>query len=307
MREPRAPAGIICSLITPFGSDGLVDLVALGTLIDAQVEAGIHGLFLFGTAGEGVLMPTDERKRAAEFAVDRIARRVPTLIHCGAPDTGTAAGLARHAQELGVEAEASVAPFFFAYGAAALERHFRTIAEAAPEIGHYVYENPERVGYSVGVDVVTRLVNEVPNIHGVKDTGDSIGRLTEYLAQPGTLQEVYAGNNSIILPALTIGARGAVSALAAAVPELILSVHDAWRAERLDEARARQLSVVRLVRCVAGLPYLGAIKHLVRRRGLPGGDLRAPQPALSEEQEAELDARLSWVDELAEWLVPVGA
>lgn len=307
MSGTRAPAGIVCSLITPFGSDQRVDLAALGTLIDAQVELGMHGLFLFGTAGEGVLMPTDERERAAEFAVDRIAQRVPVLIHCGAPDTGTAADLARHAEGLGVEAEASVAPFFFMYGAAALERHFRTIADSAPRIGHYVYENPERVGYSVGVDVVTRLVNEVPNIHGVKDTGDSIGRLTEYLAQPGVRQDVYAGNNSIILPALAIGARGAVSALAAAVPELILSVHDAWRAGRMDEARALQLSVVRLQRCLAGMPYLAAIKHLVRRRGLPSGEMRAPQPPLSEEQASELDARLSLLDELSRWLVPIGA
>ncbi len=70
-----------------------------------------------------------------------------------------------------------MAPFFFAYGPAELLAHFTAIAEAAPGIGHYVYENPERVGYSVGVDVVARLVREVPNVHGVKDTGDSVGRI----------------------------------------------------------------------------------------------------------------------------------
>ncbi len=304
MAQRGAPAGIVCSLVTPFRDDQTPDLPAVGELIDLQIAAGVHGLFLLGTAGEGVLLDPVERRAIVGYAVERIGGRVPVLVHCGAADTKTAVELARHARSLGVEAEASVAPYFFSYGAQALFEHFRAIAEAAPEIGHYVYENPERVGYAVGVATVVRLVREVPAVRGVKDTGDSIGRIGRYLAELGDAIEVYAGNNEIIVPALTIGARGAVSAIASAVPELIVAVYERWTEGKQDEALDLQRTVAKLHRCIEGMPYLGAIKYLARRRGLPGGGMRAPQLAVTPGQAAEIDQRLDAVDELRPWLEP---
>ena len=301
----RAPAGVISSLVTPFRSDGQVDRGAWATLLDLQAERGVHGLFLLGTAGEGILMTPPERKEALAFALEHLGGRVPVLAHCGAADTPTACDLARHAASLGVRAEASVAPYFFAYQGPDLLRHFRAIAEAAPGMGHYVYENPERVGYSVGVETVVRLVREVENVFGVKDTGDSVGRIGRYLAAEPAV-EVYAGNNAVVLPALVVGARGAVSAIASACPELVVGLYEAWRAGRLEEAARRQRTLTRLQAALAGLPYLGAIKHLCRRRGLPGGRCRAPQPDLSDDEARELDRRLDALEDLRPYLEPVG-
>lgn len=306
MRERRAPAGIICSLVTPFGREGEPDLGAFDELIEAQVASGVHGLFLLGTAGEGVLLPPATRKAVLERGVAAVGGRIPVLAHCGAPDTATAVELAHHAESLGVEAEASVAPFFFAYGPAALYDHFRAIAEAAPGIGHYVYENPERVGYAVGVDTVVRLVADVPSILGVKDTGDSVARIGRYLSRADGEIDVYAGNNELIVPAVSVGARGAVSAIASAVPELILATFDAVADGKLDDALALQRTVARLHACIEGMPYLGAIKYLCRRRGLPGGRMRLPQPGVSPEQAFEIDRRLAAIDELQPWLLPIG-
>lgn len=301
----RAPPGIVCSLVTPFREDGAVDRPAWRELLDLQAARGVHGLFLLGTAGEGILMAPEERREALAFAVEHLGGRVPVLAHCGAADTRTACELARHATSLGVRAEASVAPYFFPYRGDELVRHFRAIAEAAPGMGHYVYENPERVGYSVGVATVVRLVREAENVFGVKDTGDSVGRIGEYLAEEPTV-EVYAGNNAVVLPALVVGARGAVSAIASACPELVVAVYEAWRAGRLEEAAERQRALTRLQAALAGLPYLGAIKHLCRRRGLPGGRCRAPQRTLTEDEARTLDRRLDALEELRPFLEPVG-
>jgi dihydrodipicolinate synthase/N-acetylneuraminate lyase len=293
--------------VTPFQANGEPDLGAFAELIDAQVEHGIHGLFLLGTAGEGILLAPEERMTAAAFAVEHVAGRVPVLLHCGAPDTATARRLAAHAQELGVTAEASVAPYFFTYGAASLFEHFRRVAEAAPGIGHYIYENPERVGYAVGVDTILRLVDEVPGILGVKDTGDSVARIGRYLVGAEGSIDVYAGNNELVVGALIVGARGAVSAIASAVPELMVTLYETWTAGLSEEALAHQRTVIRLHRCIEGMPYLAAIKHLTRRRGLPARGMRAPQPDLSPEQIAEIDWRLEASPELERWLSPLAA
>jgi 4-hydroxy-tetrahydrodipicolinate synthase len=300
-----APAGIVCALATPFNKDETVDFGALRRLLDFQIERGTHGLFPLGTTGEGVLLNPDDRMAVTEAVVEHVGERAPILIHCGAPDTKTAAELARHAAGLGVAGVATVAPYYFTYGPDDLFRHFVTVAEASPDTANYLYENPERVGYSLGVGVVTRLVSEVPNIRGIKDTGDSIGRLQAYLSQPGTAPEIYTGNNMTILPALVIGARGAVSALANAVPELVVRLYGAFAEGELDEARGLQRSLARVHQALSGLSYVGAVKHLMQRRGLPAGGTRSPQPSMSPDQATLIDRRLDAWDELRPWLQPV--
>lgn len=305
MSDGRAPPGILCALITPLREDQSPDEAALGPLIDFQIEGGIHGLFVLGTTGEGVLLDPGERRRVAEAAVERVGGRVPVVIHCGAPDTKTAADLARHAEAAGAQAVAVVAPYYFRYGDEALFRHFAAVAEAAPGVDHYVYQNPETVGYSLDVDLILRLVDEVANVRGVKDTGDSIGRITAYLAHRGTRPDVYAGNNAIILPALFVGARGAVSALANIVPELVVGIYEAWREGRVDDARELQFTLARLQQALRGFPSVAAVKHLVAGRGLPAGSARAPQHLLTPDQAAALHERLAGHEDLKPWLEPV--
>jgi dihydrodipicolinate synthase/N-acetylneuraminate lyase len=307
MSQPTsAPPGILCALITPFREDGSPDPAALGDVVDFLVDAGVHGLFVLGTTGEGPLLDAAERRGIAEFVVRRVGGRVSVVVHCGAPDTKTTSELARHAEGIGAGGVASVIPYYFRSGEADLDRHFRAVAEAAPRLPHYVYENPDRVGYSAGVGVVSRLVNEVPNIVGVKDTGDSIGKITDYLSQPGRLIEVYVGNNSTIFPALGLGARGAVSAMANAVPELVVAVYERWREGRADEARALQFTLARLTGALAGVPFVGGVKHLMARRGLPTGLCRAPQRLLNAEEAAVVDQHLAGLGDAVSWMGPAG-
>jgi dihydrodipicolinate synthase/N-acetylneuraminate lyase len=298
----HGPRGIICSVVTPFDSDGRIDQGALRALLDIQLRSGTHGLFLLGTAGEGILLSTEERMRVVDAAISHVADRIPVVVHCGAADTKTACMLAQHASSAGATAEASVAPFFFAYGADAVVRHFGRIAESAPEIGHYVYENPERVGYSVGVSTVVRLVRDVPAILGVKDTGDSLARIGRYLSIDDPAIEVYAGNNEIVVAALAAGARGAVSAIASAAPELMVALYAASTRGDSIAARSLQRTVARLHTCIDGMPYLAAIKHLAKRRGLPAGAVRPPQLELTPQQAAELGRRLDAAPDLDRWL-----
>jgi dihydrodipicolinate synthase/N-acetylneuraminate lyase len=278
----------------------------LGEVIEFLVGAGVHGLFVLGTTGEGPMLDVAERREVAEHVVDGVGGRTSVVVHCGAPDTKTTSNLARHAEQLGANGVAAVIPYYFHHQGPDLDRHFRAVAEAAPTIPHYVYENPDRVGYSAGVGVVARLVNEVPNIVGVKDTGDTIGKITDYLSRPGRPIEVYVGNNSTIFPALVLGARGAVSAMANAVPELVVAVYERWRQGRADEARALQFTLARLTGVLAGVPFVGGVKHLMTRRGLPAGLCRAPQSLLTAEESALVDRRLAALEDVASWIEPAG-
>jgi dihydrodipicolinate synthase/N-acetylneuraminate lyase len=313
----RSPdGGVLCALVTPFGTDGAVDERALGALIEFQIERGSQGLFVLGTLGEGLLCTPEERMRVAELCRERVAGRVPLVLHCGAADTGTAARLVEHAAGAGVGAVAAIPPLFFPYDERALYDHFARLVDAGGGSGleHYVYDNPERVGFALGVPLVTRLVDELEPIVGVKDTGDSLGKMTQYLAHGAnagaragaTPPRVFTGNNLLILPALVMGAQGGVSALANAAPELFRALHDRFARGQLDDARRLQLLIARLHATLAGVPYIAGVKHLVTLRGLPGGRSRAPLPELTSEQAQAVERRLAAEDDLREWLKPVG-
>jgi 4-hydroxy-tetrahydrodipicolinate synthase len=294
--------GVVCALVTPLGPDEKPDAAALGGLIEHQISSGIHGLFVAGTSGEGPLMIREERRLLAEIVVEVVAKRIPVVIHCGTADTRTSEHLARHAQAIGADAVAAVGPYFHSIGPQGLYDYYRNIAEAAPDVPHYLYENPERVGYSLGVDLVGRLTNEIPNIVGIKDTGDSIGRLMMYLSLFDPPPQIFTGNNSLLFPAMCIGADGAVSALANVVPKLFVAIYEAARQNRSSEALELQQTATRFQACFAGIPYVPAIKHLVGRYGLDGGGSRRPHASLSDEQIDVLELRVDECKGLQEWV-----
>lgn len=288
--------GIVSSLITPFRDDESIDLEAFGRLIDFQIDAGVHGLFVLGTAGEGILLKAEERRAAAAFAIERVRGRTPIAVHCGAADTNTTSELAEHAAGAGADAVAVVCPYYFEYGKAALVEHFTTVAQAAGSVPVYLYDNPDRVGYSLDFGMVHDLVRDVGNIRGVKDTGDSVGRVTRYAALSDPEIEVYTGNNLTVLPALLMGARGSVSAMASAFPELFVAIFELWMKGDIKAAVETQLAAAKLQSVLDGLPYVGGIKYLAHRRGQPSGGMRAPLPA-ADGVTAMIDERLEVLGE----------
>jgi dihydrodipicolinate synthase/N-acetylneuraminate lyase len=300
-----APTGVLTALVTCFGDAGQVDEGALASLIDVQASTGVDGLFVLGTSGEGLLLSVDERMAFTEAAMRLVDSRLPVVVHTGAVDTATAVTLARHAAGCGAQAAASLPPLFFPYTDESHYAHFCRIADSSPDIDHYLYENPERTGYALGTALVTRLVREIPNLRGLKDTGDSLARITTYLAQSDP-PLVFTGNNLLLLSALVMGAQGAVSTLANAVPELFVALVSAYREGQVGRARELQLTIARLQAALAGFPYVASAKHLLERRGLPGGPTRAPLPALTDEQRKWLDDRLDAIESLRPWLRPVG-
>jgi dihydrodipicolinate synthase/N-acetylneuraminate lyase len=96
-----------------------------------------------------------------------------------------------------------------------------------------------------------------------------------------------------------------VSALANAVPELVVRLFDAFGEGNVGEARALQVSLARVHLACGGLSYVGAVKHLMERRGLPAGGTRPPQPSMTPDEAKLIDERLDAWDDLEPWFAPV--
>lgn len=274
---------LIVAAATPLTDGGTtLDEAAIWPMVRFLAERGADGVFACGTTGEGILLTTEERERAA--VVFRAALRGRLIVHCGAQTTAETSRLAAHAAEIGADAVAVIPPPYFPLEAIDLAEHFVAAAAACAPLPFYIYAFAARSGYAVPIDVVERVRGRAPNLAGLKVSESPFERVEPYL---GLGLPVFIGSEPLIPRAMARGALGAVSGLAAAFPEVVraaLDAPDAAAEERLRALRA----------AMEAQPFIASVKHVLRRRGVPiGPDLRSPMRGLTAAEAAALDASLA--------------
>lgn len=267
-------ARTIAAALTPLRAGGAeLDLDAFDPYLIYLRDAGIDGVLLLGTTGEGMLLSLSERKRALSNAV---TGPLPVLAHCGAQTTDDTAALAAHAAEAGAEAVAVIAPPYFQFDDDALLAHFVAAARACAPLPFYVYELEKASGYAIPVSVVERLRETVDNVAGMKVSDAPFAKVAPYLLEG---LDVYIGAEALIGEGLAAGAAGAVSGLASAFPEVVVEAVRSGDSTAAGELRA----------IIDRYPRHAALKAVVRSRGVPlREDVRGPLRGLTDAERAEL-------------------
>lgn len=270
--------GAIAAALTPL-RDGAPDVDAVAPYVDFLAAGGLDGLLAMGTTGEGMLFDLGERKNIASAFVDASAGRLQVAVHAGTQTTRDTVALAEHAAAIGADAVAVIPPPYFPLDDDALFEHLAGAARACAPLPFYVYEFERASGYAVSHDVLGRLRDAAPNLAGMKVSDSPYDKFARYL---GLAVEVFVGPEGFIGRGMDAGAVGAVSALASAFPERVVA---AVR-ERSDELASLRESIERF-------PRHAALKHVVRRRGVPlQPDVRPPLRPLTPDEARALDALL---------------
>jgi dihydrodipicolinate synthase/N-acetylneuraminate lyase len=282
--------GTLAAAVTPLRDDGeRLDENAFAPLLGFYAAAGLDGLLVLGTTGEGILLSPAERRRAAELAVAAAASSLTVIVHCGAQTTAETTALATHAAEIGSGGVAVIAPPYFAYTGDELTEHFAAAAAACAPLPFYIYEYAERSGYAIPIEVIDAVRQRASNLAGMKVSDAPLERVEPYLS---TGLDVFIGSEPVIRAGLDRGAVGAVSGVAAAFPEAVAALV----AEPTSE-RAAQAESLRAV--FSRLPFQAAVKAALQLRGVPvRGDVRAPLRPLSAAQTGRLRAELESVVDL---------
>jgi len=274
-------AGALAAAVTPLqGGGSEVDDEAFAALVDFYAGAGLDGLLALGTTGEGILLTPKERRRTAELFFEAAARRLGVVVHCGAQTTRDTVELARHAAELGADAVAVIGPPYFQLDEEALFAHFAAAAEACAPTPFFLYEFERTSGYPIPLHVIERLRERAPNLAGLKVSDAPFERFQPYLIEG---LSVFVGPEALIFAGMSGGAVGAVSALAAAFPDLVAKVVRSPSAEAADRLGALRAAIERF-------PRHSALKRVLARRGLPiREDVRAPLRPLTDEERRAVD------------------
>ncbi len=278
--------GAATALITPF-SDGKLDYTAVGRMIDLQIAAGIGAILVAGTTGEATTLTRAEQRELVAFAKDRIGGRVPLLAGCGANSTAMALELTRGACEAGADALLAVTPYYNRATDRGLILHFSALAEAATR-PLMLYNVPSRTGVTVS-RAVYRTLAEHPNITAVKEASGDLELMEWLVTECGDRLDIYTGNDTQLLPALKLGAKGVISVYSNLYPKTIVELCRLGAAGEWSRAsRQYRIALPRmqaLFREVNPIP----VKFIASRMGLCRLEYRLPLCPPSPEVQKELE------------------
>jgi 4-hydroxy-tetrahydrodipicolinate synthase len=279
--------GIITALVTPFSISGDVDENALEELVQFQVRSGVHGLFALGSTGMGPAMEPDERKRVAETVVHTVNGKIPVIVQVGDINPKIALDLARHAEEIGADAVASLTPFYYQAGAEATIQHYTRLTHET-KLPVLVYNIPRNTGNNVDAKLLRQL-SQIPNVVGIKDSSRDFTQLLDYLEVVPEDFTVINGTDSYHFSAFCAGVKAAVSASANIVPELFVRMYEAYKSRDLARGQELQQRINR-VRQETTDPPLAPLLEALKIRGLKSGQVRPPLRRMSTEETASFKA-----------------
>lgn len=265
--------GSVCALVTPFDSDGALDLAAFGRLLDFQIAGGTQAVVVAGSTGEAHMLEHDEYDRLLAFAVEHVAGRIPVVAGTGEAGTAKTVALTQRARSLGANAALVVTPYYVRPTQEGLRRHFMEVADRGglPVI---LYNVPSRTACDLAPET-TAVLRDHPAIIGIKEARGDAERI-QRTAELVRSDFVYlSGDDGSGAQAMLAGAAGVISVVANLAPRAFRALCDAATSGDRAATASCNAALDPLVQALNCAPNPIAVKA-----GLPELDLGTALPRL---------------------------
>lgn len=289
--------GIFPPVPTIVDDNGELDRAGMAVMIDHVISNGADGMLILGSGGEFSHFSSEQRKQITEFSLQHVAGRVPVLIGIACASTAETIQLGKHAEKAGAQGVLVVNPYYAKLSEEARFTHYKRIAEAL-NVPVFLYNFPELTGQDIGLNVITRLAREVPNIVGIKDTIDNISHTREIINQVHCFRPdfiIFSGYDEYLLDTLMLGGHGGIPATFNFAPNITRGIYQAVQQNDLATAKALQQQLSGLSPLYAlEQPFFGVIKTAIKLSGVDISTAVVP-PALplNEEKIAQVKNILS--------------
>ena len=286
--------GLIAAPFTPFHQDGSLNLDMVKPLALHLQKSGASGAFVCGTTGEGVSMTSDERKQVAARWRQELPAPLKVIVHVGDNSLGRAQDLARHAEQIGADAIAAIAPNFFRPASVNdLVDWCAGIASAAPKTPFYYYHMPAMSGVNFAMaDFLPLAAAKIPSFGGIKFTHENLMDYAQCVVLAGDKYSILFGRDEILLSALALGAKGAVGSTYNYACPIYNRVIKAFESGDRSAAAAAQMESINFIVAFCRQGGMAGGKAIMAMIGLDCGPVRAPIANLTPAQVATLKADL---------------
>jgi 4-hydroxy-tetrahydrodipicolinate synthase len=284
--------GAYCPLVVPF-RDGKIDFDAYGRLIERQIAEGSHGLLVNATSGEPTMLSVEERGELVEFAIKTSAGRRPVCAGTASESFEATAALIDRFDKANADSILVVTPFYALPPQRGAVSYFTKLG-ARTRRPFLIYHIPGRAGFTLTVDTLAAIKDQVPHFAGLKNTDTEVGFVTGALARLGRDFRIFAGLELPTLPMLGIGGCGMMITASNVAPRLVAQLYETFAGGDIDDAIALNLKLYPLFRGVALESSPIPVKYMLKRLGvLAANEHRSPMVPASPEVEKQLDKVLA--------------
>jgi 4-hydroxy-tetrahydrodipicolinate synthase len=263
------------ALITPFKEDGSVNYDVVEKLAVYLVANGTDTLVVCGTTGESPTLSWDEEFHLFQVVQRAIAGKAKVIAGAGSNSTEEAIAATQKASKLQLDGTLQVVPYYNKPPQRGLYKHFRAIAEAAPEMPLMLYNIPGRTGQNLLPETVARLA-EIPNIVAIKEASGSLDQVSQVRCLTPPEFDVYSGDDSLTLPMLAVGACGVVSVASHLVGQRLQQMIQAFEQGQVQSATQIHLQLFPLFKALFATTNPIPLKAALRLQGWQVGSTRLP-------------------------------
>jgi 4-hydroxy-2-oxoglutarate aldolase len=278
--------GIYTPIVTPFKEDESIDFEKMKYNLDIWGKSQLDGIVVLGSNGEFIYLSHEEKLQVVRFVIDNFNPEKNIIVGTYCDSTIETIKLTKEVAKLGADAALVLPPNYYKGGMneEILYRHFVDVADESP-IPMMIYNMPGNTGINLSSKLIARL-SKHENIVGIKDTAGNIVQLSETVRDTDEDFSVFAGNAGYLLPALTVGARGATLALANILPDECCRLVNLFKEGKLGEARELQLKMIEINYLVTGGMGISGLKYALDLLGYQGGYVRRPLRPLTEDKKS---------------------
>ncbi|HWB27134.1 MAG TPA: dihydrodipicolinate synthase family protein [Chitinophagaceae bacterium] len=228
--------GVFPAVTTKFTGDGQLDIEMFIKGIQAQVDAGVHGIVLGGTLGESSVLTSAEKEVLVKTTLETVSGKVPVILNIAEGSTTVAVQEALNAEKWGAAGLMLLPPMRYKADDRETVTYFKTIAAATP-LPIMIYNNPVDYKIEVTPDMFEQLA-ECPTIQAVKESTRDVTNVTRMINRFGDRFSILCGVDTIAMEELLLGANGWVAGLVCAFPKETVAIYNLTKAGRISEAAA---------------------------------------------------------------------
>lgn len=284
---------LLTAMVTPFNADGSVNCEAAADFAEWLLANGSDGLVVEGSTGEAATMFMDEKIAVLRAVVERVNGRAPVIVGAGTNCTASTIELINAVEACGVDGLLVVGPYYNKPTQEGYYQHFAAVAKST-SLPIIVYNVPGRTGSNIEPKTIARLAAEFPNIVAVKEAAGNVAQTAELFRVLPDNVTIYSGDDGLVLPFMSVGARGVISVLGNIGGQMLQDVMRLYSEGKVAEAAELNKKLVPLASSMFIESNPIPVKYAVTKvTGIYAGNPRLPLTSLSAANAEKLDAILA--------------
>ncbi|HEM3695914.1 TPA: dihydrodipicolinate synthase family protein [Streptococcus suis] len=284
MKDLSKYHGIIPAFYACYDEAGDISSERVKALVQYFIDKGVQGLYVNGSSGECIYQSVADRKQILEAVMEAAKGKLTIINHVACNNLKDSVELARHSEELGVDAIAAIPPIYFRLPEYSIAAYWNGISAAAPNTDFIIYNIPQLAGVSLTPSLYKEMLKN-PRVVGVKNSSMPVQDIDTFVSLGGEDYVVFNGPDEQFLGGRLMGAKGGIGGTYGAMPELFLRLNQLIADKDLETARQLQATINTIIgKLVSGHGHMYAvIKEVIRiNDGLDIGSVREPLTALTE-------------------------